>query len=184
MESIRSLPIEDRPREKLLGKGAHSLTDAELLAIFLRTGIKGKSAIQLARDIIKHFGSLKKLFAADLKSFSQIKGLGVAKYAQLQACIEMSERHLFEEVRQGDVMHNASQVRDYIHSRLMSRPNEVFAVLFVDNQHKVIAFEELFFGSINSTSVHPRVIIQRALRLIKASQPMTVPVLSGLCKVN
>jgi len=145
MSRITSWPTQERPREKLLTRGAKSLSDAELLAIFLRTGIKGKNVIELAREIIEHFGSLKQLFATDLTSFCQFKGLGEAKYVQLQACLEMSQRHLEEELTNNDVMNNPAQVKSYIQSCLMSKPNEVFAVLFMDNQHKVIAFEELFF---------------------------------------
>jgi DNA repair protein RadC len=169
MTSIRSLPKEDRPREKLLKKGSKALTDAELLAIFLRIGIKGKNAIQLAREIIDYFGNLKSLFSADINHFCQIKGLGVAKYVQLQACLEMSQRYLLEDVKIGGAMNSVNQVKSYIHSCLVGHSNEVFAVLFLDNQHRILAFEELFYGSINSTTVHPRVIIQRALSLNAAA---------------
>lgn len=169
MSRITSWPTQERPREKLITRGANSLTDAELLAIFLRTGIKGKNAIELAREIIEYFGSLKQLFAADLDSFCQFKGLGEAKYVQLQACLEMSQRHLEEELVNNDIMNCPEQVKSYLQSRLMSKQNEVFAVLFMDNQHKVIAFEELFFGTINASSVHPRIVIQRALALNAAA---------------
>ena len=169
MSRITSWPTQERPREKLLTRGASSLSDAELLAIFLRTGIKGKNAIELAREIIEYFGSLKLLFAADLNLFCQFKGLGEAKYVQLQACLEMSQRHLEEELVNNGVMNNPAQVKSYLQSRLMSKPNEVFAVLFMDNQHKVIAFEELFFGTINASSVHPRIVVQRALALNAAA---------------
>ncbi|WP_196138822.1 DNA repair protein RadC [Aliikangiella sp. G2MR2-5] len=161
---INRWPAHERPRERLLTKGPTSLSDAELLAIFLRTGIQGKNAIELAREILEYFGSLKKLLACDLKSFCQIKGLGTAKYAQLQACLEMSKRHLAEVLESGEVMTNPSQVKTYIQSRLICYPNEVFAALFLDNQHRVIGFEELFFGTINASSVHPRVVVQKALK--------------------
>ena len=169
MGSLITWPTEERPREKLLKKGANSLSDAELLAIFLRTGIKGKNVIELAREIIQYFGSLKKLFAADLGHFCQFKGLGMAKYVQLQACLEMSQRHLAEELVNNDVMSQPNQVKSYIQSHLMSKLNEVFAVLFMDNQHRVIKFEELFFGTINASSVHPRIVVQRALELNAAA---------------
>lgn len=169
MSRLTLWPSQERPREKLLQHGATSLSDAELLAIFLRTGIKGKNVIELAREVIQHFGSLKKLFAADLNHFCQFKGLGKAKFAQLQACLEMSQRYLAEELSQNDVMTNPNQVKAYIQGKLMSRPAEVFAVLFLDNQHRVIAFEELFFGTINSSSVHPRIVVQRALTLNAAA---------------
>lgn len=163
MSHLRLWLEGERPREKLLNKGAHSLSDAELLAIFLRTGTRGKNVIELSREIIQHFGSLKKLFAATEKEFCQIKGLGRAKYVQLQACLEMSQRYIEEQLRQQDVMQNPTQVKQYVQSKLMSQPNEVFAVMFLDNQHHVLAFEELFFGTVNASSVHPRVVVQRCL---------------------
>ena len=164
MNPIKSWPAAERPREKLLARGAMALSDAELLAIFLRTGIKGKNAIELARDIITHFGGLRQLFASDIQSFCELKGLGTAKYVQLQACLEMSKRHIAENLELGDSFNNPQQVKEYLQSHLVSRPNEVFAGLFLDNQHRVIAYEELFFGTINASSVHPRVIVQRALK--------------------
>ncbi len=163
MTRLTLWPNQERPREKLLSKGADSLSDAELLAIFLRTGIKGKNVIELALEIIRHFGSLKKLFAADHDNFCQIKGLGTAKFVQLQACLEMSQRHLAEEITKKDIMNNPNQVKTYIQSQLINYHNEVFAVLFLNNQHQLISFEKLFFGTINASTVHPRVVIQRAL---------------------
>ena len=163
MSQITSWPASEHPREKLLARGPSSLSDAELLAIFLRTGIKGKNAIELAREIIKHFGSLKSMLACDIEQFCSLKGLGMAKYVQLQACLEMSKRHLAEELKQGDTISSPQQVKDYIQSHLMSRPNEIFAALFLNNQHQIIAYEELFFGTVNASSVHPRVVVQRAL---------------------
>ncbi len=169
MTSINQWPSAEKPREKLLSKGAHSLSDAELLAIFLRTGLKGKNVIQLAREIILHFGSLKSLFSASEEEFCHIKGLGRAKYVQLQACLEMSQRYLEEQMQQQDVMKNPTQVKQYVQAKLLGKPNEVFAALFLDNQHQVITFEELFFGTINSSSVHPRVVLQRCLSLNAAA---------------
>ena len=163
MSSLLCWPEGERPREKLLNKGAKSLSDSELLAIFLRTGTQGKNVIELSREIILHFGSLKSLFSATEKEFCQIKGLGRAKYVQLQACLEMSQRYIEEQICQQDAMQNPAQVKQYVQSRLMCQPNEVFAAIFLDNQHHVLAFEELFFGTINASSVHPRVIVQRCL---------------------
>jgi len=163
MPQLRYLPEKERPREKLLNKGAKSLSDSELLAIFLRTGTVGKNVLELSREIIQFFGSLKNLFAATEKEFCQIKGLGRAKYVQLQACLEMSQRYIEEQISQQDAMTNPAQVKQYVQSRLLAKPNEVFAVMFLDNQHHVIAFEELFFGTINASSVHPRVVLQRCL---------------------
>lgn len=163
MSSLACWPDKEKPREKLLNKGATSLSDSELLAIFLRTGIAGKNVIELSREIIHHFGNLKKLFSATEKEFCQIKGLGRAKYVQLQACLEMSQRHIEEQITRQDAMQNPSQVKRYVQARLMAKTNEVFAVIFLDNQHHVLAFEELFFGTVNTSSVHPRVILQRCL---------------------
>jgi len=163
MHQLCRWPQEERPREKLLHKGAQSLSDPELLAIFLRTGIAGKNVIELSREIIQFFGSLKNLFAATEEEFCQIKGLGRAKYVQLQACLEMSQRYIGEQIAQQDAMKNPAQVKQYVQSRLMAKPNEVFAAIFLDNQHHVLAFEELFFGTVNASSVHPRVVLQRCL---------------------
>lgn len=163
MAYLQSWPLSERPREKLLRKGAASLSDSELLAIFLRTGTRGKNVMELSREIIIHFGSLKSLFSATEKEFCCIKGLGTAKYVQLQACLEMSQRHNAEQITQQDAMQNPAQVKRYVQSRLLAKPNEVFAAIFLDNQHRVIAFEELFFGTINASSVHPRVVLQRCL---------------------
>ena len=173
MSSLQEWPTNEKPREKLINKGAQSLSDSELLAIFLRTGTQGKNVIELSHEIIQYFGNLKSLFSASEKEFCQIKGLGRAKYVQLQACLEMSNRHLAEEITLHDVMENPEQVKQYVQSRLMSKPNEIFAVLFLDNQHRVIAFEELFFGTINASSVHPRVVLQRCLALNAAAVIVT-----------
>jgi len=164
MSSLNSWPKKEKPREKLIQSGASSLSDSELLAIFLRTGIAGKNVIELAREIIQHFGSLKNLFSASEEEFCQIKGLGRAKFVQLQACIEMSQRYLKEQIIKQNAMENPNQVKEYVQSRLMNKTNEVFAAIFLDNQHHVIAFEELFFGTINASSVHPRVILQGCLK--------------------
>lgn len=163
MDLITTWPKEERPREKLLNKGARSLTDAELLAIFLRTGTHGKNVIDLSREIIQHFGGLKKLMAVSQKDFCQFKGLGQAKYVQLMASIEMTQRYLAESLNQGSALKNPDEVKRYLQGYLTERKNEVFAVMFLDNQHRVLKYEELFFGTINSSSVHPRVIVQKSL---------------------
>jgi len=164
MPTFQSWPEKEKPREKLLQSGSHSLSDSELLAIFLRTGTTGKNVIELAREIIQHFGSLKMLFSASEEEFCQIKGLGRAKFVQLQACLEMSQRYLKEQIAKQNAMENPNQVKEYVQSRLMNKSNEVFAAIFLDNQHHVIAFEELFFGTINASSVHPRVVLQGCLK--------------------
>lgn len=161
--AITDWAVEDRPREKLLVKGAQALTDAELLAIFLRTGIKGKTAVDLARDLLAESGGLSPLLSADEKSFCQGKGLGQAKFVQMQAVVEMSRRYLKEKIHRGDAMSNVSDVKKYLQSRLQQYPFEVFACLFLDNKHRVIEYEELFRGTIDAASVHPREVIRRVL---------------------
>ncbi|OGS99349.1 MAG: hypothetical protein A3F73_00400 [Gallionellales bacterium RIFCSPLOWO2_12_FULL_59_22] len=161
--AITDWPEGERPREKLLQRGAASLSDAELLAIFLRTGVTGKSAVDLARELITKFGSLTKLFAACEKDFCATHGLGQAKYAQLQAVLEMSRRALQEEMRQGDALNSPRAVRDYLRLLLGGRQQEVFLALFLDTQHRVIATEELFHGTLGQTSVYPREVVKRAL---------------------
>lgn len=161
--SIRLWPAAERPREKLLEQGAASLSDAELLAIFLRTGVTGCSAVDLARRLLGEFGSLRALLEADQASFSSHLGLGRAKYAQLQAVLEMARRHLAEQLRRDSALESPQAVRDFLKARLRHEPHEVFACLFLDSRHRVLAFEVLFHGSIDSASVYPRQVVKRAL---------------------
>lgn len=161
--SITDWPAGERPREKLMQRGASSLSDAELLAIFLRTGVVGKSAVDLARELLVRFGSLTQLFAATEKDFCATHGMGPAKYVQLQAVLEMSRRALREEIHNGDVLNSPAAVRDYLQLSLRGRGQEVFLVIFLDAQHRVIAAEELFQGTLTQTSVYPREVVKRAL---------------------
>ncbi|MDP2027285.1 DNA repair protein RadC [Sulfuriferula sp.] len=161
--AICDWPEDDRPREKLLQRGAQALSDAELLAIFLRTGVAGKSAVDMARDLVTQFGSLTRLFAASRKEFCAVHGLGDAKYAQLQAVLEMARRALAEEMRQGDALASPAAVRDYLRLALAGKTYEVFCVVFLDTQHRVLAVEELFRGTLTQTSVYPREVVKRAL---------------------
>ena len=161
--SIRDWPAAERPREKLLEQGSASLSDAELLAIFLRTGVTGKSAVDLARHLLTQFGSLRVLLEADLAQFSKELGLGPAKFAQLQAVLEMGRRHLAERMRRKPALENPQAVRDYLKSMLRHEPHEVFGCLFLDSKHQVLTFEALFRGSIDNTSVHPREVVKRCL---------------------
>jgi DNA repair protein RadC len=161
--AITDWPEGERPREKLLIRGAASLSDAELLAIFLRTGIKGKSAVDLARELLSRFGSLTQLFAASEADFCKTKGMGQAKFVQFQAVLEMSRRALQEEFQRGDALDSPRAVRDYLQLLLGGRQQEVFLVLFLDTQHRVIATEELFHGTLSQTSVYPREVVKRAL---------------------
>ena len=161
---IRDWPAAERPREKLLSRGAKALSDAELLAIFLRTGVSGCDAVELARRLLGEFGSLRGLFAADQHSFCQAHGLGVAKYVQLQAVLEMSCRYLDEEMKRGDALTSPSATRRFLQARLRDRPQEVFALLLLDNQHRVLQFAELFFGTLDAASVYPREVVQTVLK--------------------
>ena len=161
--SIIDWPAGDRPREKLLQRGAASLSDAELLAIFLRTGVAGKSAVDLARELVTRFGDLTRLFAASEADFCEVHGMGQAKFVQLQAVLEMSRRALKEEMQRGDALNSPRAVRDYLQLLLGGRHQEVFLVLFLDTQHRVIASEELFQGTLSQTSVYPREVVKRAL---------------------
>ena len=167
--TIRDWPEGERPREKLLAKGAAALSDAELLAIFLRTGVSGKSAVDVARELLTHFGGLRALFRADLKALRAVKGLGIAKYTQLQATLEMARRHLSEELKERDVVRDPTSARRYLVSRLRDREQEVFAALFLDSQHRVIACEELALGTLDGAAVYPREVVKRALALAAAA---------------
>lgn len=161
--SIKDWPAQERPREKLLEQGAQALTDAELLAIFLRTGVAGKSAVDLARQLLGEFGSLRALLEADLAAFSAHLGLGPAKYSQLQAVLEMGRRHLAEGLKRDSALESPQQVSDYLKARLRHEPHEVFGCLFLDTRHRVLAFEALFHGTIDGASVYPRQVVKRAL---------------------
>ena len=161
--SIRDWPAAERPRERLLQRGPAALTDAELLAIFLRTGVAGCSAVELARRLLADFGSLRALLEADLPAFSAHLGLGPAKFAQLQAVLEMARRHLAERLRRDSALESPQAVRDYLKAQLRHEPHEVFGCLFLDSRHRVLAFEALFQGSIDGASVYPRQVVKRAL---------------------
>lgn len=161
--SIKDWPADERPREKLLQRGAAALTDAELLAIFLRTGITGQSAVDMARQLLSEYGSLQALLAADHERFCQSHGLGDAKYAQLQAVLEMARRHFSEVLQRGDALTSPEITRAYLSAQLRGYSFEVFACLFLDNQHRVIQWEELFRGTIDGASVYPREVAKRAL---------------------
>jgi len=167
--AITDWPAAERPREKLLQRGPQALSDAELLAIFLRTGLPGKTAVDLARELLHEFGGLRPLLEADQQSFCARPGLGTGKYAQLQAVLEMAHRHMGESLLRGDALTDPGATRSYLAARLRDHPYEVFAALFLDNRHRVIAFEELFRGTINGASVHPREVVRRCLTLNAAA---------------
>jgi DNA repair protein RadC len=163
MVAIRDWPAGERPREKLLARGPGALSDAELLAIFLRTGAHGKTAVDLAREVLQAWGGLRPLLEAERSRFCAMHGLGEAKYAQLQAVLEMGRRHLHEQLQRDTALDNPDTTRRYLLSRLRHHQHEVFACLFLDNRHRIICFEELFHGTIDGASVHPREVVKRAL---------------------
>ncbi|HEY9102556.1 RadC family protein [Chitinimonas sp.] len=166
---ITDWPADERPREKLLLQGATALSDAELLAIFLRTGLPGKSAVDLARELLAHFGSLNGLFQANQSTLTSVNGMGEAKYAQLQAILEMSRRALKEELRLPQAFSKPQLVKDYLQLWLGGETRECFAALFLDSQHGLIASEVLFHGTLDQAAVHPREIAKRALELNAAA---------------
>ncbi len=162
--AITDWPVQERPRERLLAQGAASLADAELLAILLRTGVKGKSAVDLARQLLARFGSVSALLEAGHESLAEIPGLGGAKLAQLQAALELARRALREDLSSRDALSSPRAVRDYLRLVLSGREHEIFVVLLLDAQHRVIATEELFRGTLTQTSVYPREVVKCALR--------------------
>ncbi|GLQ33030.1 RadC family protein [Litoribrevibacter albus] len=163
--AINHWPLAERPREKLIERGATALSDAELLAIFLRTGVKGKTALDLSRELLNEYGDLRSLLKASEHRFCQSHGLGQAKYVQLQAVMEMSKRVLQTGLKRGTALTSPAQSREVIGRELRDEVREVFACLFLDNQHRVITFERLFWGTVNAASVYPREVVRRALEL-------------------
>ncbi|MDR3490617.1 MAG: DNA repair protein RadC [Gammaproteobacteria bacterium] len=161
--AIRHWPIGERPREKLLMRGAKHLSDAELLAIFLQTGTRGKTALDLARDLLTEFGSLRKLLSATKDELFKTSGLGNAKYAALKAILELTLRHDAEQFTQGEILKGSVEAKLFLAQRLRSHTQEVFAVLFLDTKHRMICFEELFYGTINEAMVYPREVVKRSL---------------------
>ena len=162
--SIKDWPVGERPREKLLSRGPNSLSDAELLAIFLRTGTKGMDAVSVARALLEQFGSLRQLLLADQQTFCQGPGLGLAKYVQLQASQELMRRFLDEKLMRANALTNPELTRMFLQSRLRDQHREVFALLLLDNQHRVIEFNELFFGTLDAAAVYPREIVALVLK--------------------
>src|SRR5712692_7171162 len=162
--AITDWPLLERPRERLLALGAGSLADAELLAILLRTGIKGKSAVDVARQLLGRFGSVAALLEAGADNLTETPGLGSAKFAQLQAALELARRALKEEISSRDALSSPRAVRDYLRLALAGREQEVFVVLLLDAQHRVRASEELFRGTLTQTSVYPREVVKCALK--------------------
>jgi DNA repair protein RadC len=156
-------PETERPREKLLTLGAQALSEAELLAVLLQTGSPGRSALDTARQLLLEFRSLRGLFTADRPALCSMRGLGPARYALLQAALELSRRHYAEQMRSGPPLANPRATREFLRTQLRDREHEVFCCLFLDNRHRVICFDEVFRGTIDGASVHPREIVKLAL---------------------
>ena len=162
--AIRDWPRDERPREKLLEKGAAALSDAELLAILLRNGTRGSSALDLARNVLKSFRGLRKFIAADRQRFCAVPGLGVARFAELQAAVEISRRQLTESLKAGPSLASPRATCDFLSAKLRDLEHEVFCCLYLDKRHRLIEYEELFRGTIDGASVHPREIVKLALQ--------------------
>ncbi len=167
--SLKDLPADCRPREKLLARGTSALSDAELLAILLRSGLRGKGVLQLAQELLDHFGGLAGLLHTDAQALRQIKGLGPAKRAEVVAVLELARRALMQPLHSQPVFDSPQAVRQYLQLQLGARPHEVFAVMFLDSQHRLIALEEMFRGTLSQTSVYPREVVMRALSLNAAA---------------
>ena len=162
--TIKNWPPGERPREKLLARGAAALSDAELLAIFLQSGDTRRSAVDLARSLLQQFGGFNELLSADKKTFCSCRGVGEVRYITLQAALELSRRYIAQGLRQQPVFTRVGQVNDYLAGQLAGRRRETFIVLLLDAQHRLLDSVELFHGSVDSASVHPREVVQLALQ--------------------
>jgi DNA repair protein RadC len=161
--SMAAWPRGERPREKLLSRGPTSLSDAELLAVMLETGPRGKTSLDLARDMLNHYGGLVGLFAADRASLTRNPGIGAAKAARFVAMKELSQRHMLEGIKSKDILTSSSATRDYLRAKFRDCESEIFSCLFLNNQHHVVKLEELFRGTIDGAAVYPREVVKRCL---------------------
>lgn len=160
---IRDWPSDERPREKLLARGAGSLSDAELLAIFLGSGLRGRDAVQTARELLHAHGPLRLLLDRSAHELAQLPGLGPARACSIAAALELGQRHLAADLERGTMLTDPAAAGRYFTQRLRTRPQEVFAALFLDTRHRALAFEELFSGTLDSAEIHPREVVRRAL---------------------
>lgn len=167
--AIKDWPEQQRPRERLLKEGAGALSDPELLALLLRVGIRGRSAVELGRDLLQRFGSIHGLFGAGLAQFSAVRGMGPAKFVQLQAVMELARRAMAEQMAAGDLLHSPDLVRRYLRATLGRQPHESFSVLFLDVKNRLLACEDMFRGTLTHTSVYPREVVKAALARNAAS---------------
>jgi DNA repair protein RadC len=161
--TITNWPLAERPREKLLEQGSKNLTNAELIAIFLRTGTRGKTAVDIARELLMEHGSLKKIFNLNM-STQRVYGIGKAKLAMLKAAIELGRRYLEEDIQHGELLNNSEATKRFLMHRLRDYPHEVFACLFLNNNNRIICFEELFHGTLTEANVYPREVVKRGLQ--------------------
>ena len=180
--TISQWPSAEKPREKLVNRGANALSDAELLAILLRTGVAGSTAVDLARELLLDYGSIRAVLDADTNSFCSRRGLGLAKFVQLQAALEIARRHLSEDLEYGNCLTRSQQTRNYLRARLRDYKYEVFACLMLDNRNRVIAFRELFRGTIDGASVYPREVVKQALADNAAAVILAHNHPSGVCE--
>ncbi|MFT4923968.1 MAG: DNA repair protein RadC [Phenylobacterium sp.] len=160
---IKNWPKQERPREKLLALGAGQLSDAELLAIFLRTGARGINVVDLARQLLRHFGGLRALFSAPHDDFCAQRGLGPAKFVQLQAVIEMSQRYFTAQAQYTHMLTSPESVKEFLRCKLMYESEEVFSVVYLDNQHRVMKYETLFTGTLDAATIYPRTVLKKVL---------------------
>ena len=166
---LKDLPQDARPREKLLARGPGALSDAELLALLLRTGLPGKNALQMGQELVDTFGGVSGLLHTGADALKKIKGLGPAKRAEIVAVLELARRALASQLQEKTMFSNPQAIRDYLQLQLGSREHEIFAVLFLDTSHRLIVLEEMFRGTLTQTSVYPREVVVRALALNAAN---------------
>lgn len=180
--AIKTWTLTERPREKLLLRGSVSLSNAELLAVFLRTGVRGKTAVDLARDLLQQFGSLRGLLHCSLNEFTRLPGLGKVKYVQLQAMVELSSRYLKEKIDKEQVLSNHDHTVEFLTIKLRHLKHEVFACLFLDTHNHLIAYEELSKGTFNQSRIYPREIVKAALHHNAAAIIFAHNHPSGICE--
>ena len=161
--TIKDWPEGQRPRERLISKGAAALSDPELLALLLRVGVKGRSAVELGRDLLQQFGSIGGLFGASLLQFSKVHGMGPAKYAELQAVMELAQRAIGEQLQAGHTLGSPEAVRQYLKMNMGRQQHESFVVLFLDVKNRLLTMKEMFRGTLTHTSVYPREVVKAAL---------------------
>ena len=166
---INEWPVDERPREKLLARGPASLSDAELLAVFIGSGLRGQTAVMSAIELLQKTGGLRELLDLPSAALSELKGIGTARAALLIAALELGQRHLQSEMVRNDVLRNPLMAGRYFQQRLRSSKHEIFAVLFLDTRHRPLLFEEMFRGTIDGSEVHPREVVRRALQLNAAA---------------